>query len=77
MDVLSRALIPIDPHQRLAVLDEFPERVTMLVRSLDEPLALAKSECLGRAPTPCTTAQRLAEKAPDQYKELRHQRSAA
>ena len=84
VDALSRAPIPAEPDQRPIVLDRFPERVVLLVRSWDEravalptPGGPGKSERLGRAPTPWTPVQRLAEKAHTQRRGLRRQRSAA
>ena len=84
VDALSRAPIPVEPDQRPIVLDEFPERVVLLVRSWDErvvalptPVGPGEAERLGRALRPCTPLQRLAEKAHAQCRGLRRQRSAA
>ena len=84
VDALSRAPVPGESDQRPIVLDEIMERVFMLVRSWDERvvalptrLGLGKSERFGRAPTPCTPIQRLAEKEHAQHQGLRRQLSAA
>ena len=84
MDALSRAPIPVESDQQPIVLDEFPERVALLVRSWDERVAALpaqggpdKLERRGRELTPCTTVQRLAEKAHAQRRGLRRQRGAA
>ena len=84
MDALLRAPIPVESDQQPIVLDEFPERVVLLVRSWDERVdALPaqgdpdKLERRGRELTPCTTVQRLAEKAHAQRRGLRRQRGAA
>ena len=59
----------MESDQHPIVLDEFPERVLLLVRSWDEHVVAVpvqggpdKSERLGRELTPCTTVQRLAQK---------------
>ena len=84
MDALSRSPIPVESDQRPIVLDEFPERVVLLVRSWDERVVArralvgtSKSERRGRQLTPCALVQRLAEKPHAQRRGLRRQRSAA
>ena len=80
MDALSRAPIPLASDQQPIVLDEFPERLVLLVQSWDECIVAlpaqggsGKSERLGRELIPCTTVQRLAEKAHAQRRGLRRQ----
>ena len=83
VDGLSRAPIPVESDQRPIALDEFAERMVLLVRSWDErvvalitALGPGKSERFGRALTPCTPVQRLAEKAQAQHRRFRCQRGA-
>ena len=84
MDVLSPAPTQLESNQQVIVLDEFPERVVLLVRSWGERVVALpaqgsadKSECCGRELTPCTTVQRLAKKAHAQRRGLRRQCGAA
>ena len=44
MDSLPRASIPVESHQHPIVLDEFPERVVLLVRSWDERVVVLPAE---------------------------------
>ena len=83
VDAFSRAPVPVESDQRPIALDEFPERMALLVRSWDErvvalptPLGPGKSERFGRWLTPCTPVQRLAEKAHAQHRGFRRQRGA-
>ena len=83
-DALSRAPIPVESDQQPILLDEFPQRVVLLVRSWDDRVVALparggpdKPERHGREGTPCTPVQRLAEKAHAQRRGLRRQRGAA
>ena len=83
MDALSRAPVPAEPDQQPIVLDKFPERVVLPVRSWDERVvACPASDGLnghyrgGRECTPCMVVQRLAERAQAQRRGLRRRRAA-
>ena len=83
VDALSRAPVPAESDQRPIALYEFPERMVLLVQAWDErvvalptPLGPGKSERFGRAHTPCTPIQRLAEEAHAQHRGLHRQRGA-
>ena len=74
MDAFSRAPIPVKPGQWRIVLEEFPERVVLLVRSWDERvIALPglvgqeKKECPPLVTTTCKAVSRFADKAHAQY----------
>ena len=84
MDPLWRVPVLVESHQSPIVLDEFPERMGLLVRSWNERVVALpaqggpdKPERRGRELTPCMTVQRLAEKAHSQRRGLRRQRGAA
>ena len=84
MDALSRAPIPVESDQQPIVLDEFPQRVVLLVRSWDDCVVALpaqggpdKPERRARELIPCKTVQRLAEKAHAQLRGLGRQRGAA
>ena len=84
VDALSRSPIPVEYDQQPIVLDEFLERVVLLVRSWDERVVALpaqggpdKSAGRCRAVTPCAPVQRLAEKAHAQWRGLRRQQRAA
>ena len=69
VDALAGAPIPVESDQQPMVLDEFPERVVLLVRSWDERVTAVpaqggpdKSERRGLERTPCTIVHRLMEK---------------
>ena len=83
MDALSRASVPAEPDQHAIVLDEFPERVGLLVQSWDERVVAwptrdgreGQKGC-GRECTLCTVVQRLSERAQAQRRGLRPRRTA-
>ena len=84
VDALSQAPVPGEPNQQLIVLDEFPERVLLLVRSWDERVvAWPTSDGLegqkrdGREYTPCMAVQGLAEKAQARRRGLRRRHAVA
>ena len=84
MDALPRAPIPVESDQQPIVLDDFPERVVLTVLSWGQRVVALPaqsgpddSERRGRERTPCTTVQRLAEKAHAQRRRMRRQRGAA
>ena len=83
-DALSRAPVLAEPNHHLIVLDEFPERVVLLVRSWDERVVawptrdgLDGPKRGGRECTPCMAVQRLAERAQAQRRGLRRRRAVA
>ena len=84
VDARSRALISVEADQQPIVLDEFSERVVLLVRSWDERIVAWPTrgdqdlpERRGRDNTSCMTVQGLAEKAHAQRQGLRCRRGAA
>ena len=83
VDALSRAPVPAEPNPQPIVLDEFPERVDLLVQSWDERVVAwpardgrAMQEGRGRECPPCMAVQRLAERAQAQRRRLRRRRAA-
>ena len=83
VDALSRAPIPVQPDQQPILLDEFPDRVVLLVRSWDEHVAAwssgedrQNSSNRGRKRNPFTSLQRFAEKAQAQRRGLMKQHAA-